>query len=77
MAQGFSARPAGLSRQWQPLTEFGEGDRAIQVKLRCWVWQIEDEERWAGLVDQRGVLPAKPALIPPRPQDPKGCQNGF
>lgn len=71
-AQGFSMHLARLCRRWQPLAEVGEGAGAIRVKLRCWVWQIKDEEGWAGIRVQRGVLPA---LILPRPQDPEGCQD--
>lgn len=76
MAQGFSVQPDWLCAQWQLLHEVGEGAGVIQAKLRCWVWQIKDEEGWARLRVQRGVLPAKPALIPPtRLQDLEGCQD--
>lgn len=44
--------------------------------MRCQVWQREDEEGWARLRMQGGVLPAKPALIPLRLQDHEDPRMG-
>lgn len=48
----------------------------MRVKPRCQVWQRENEEGWAGLRVQGGALPAKPALMPLRLQDPEGPRMG-